>query len=151
MAERAFGTSETRKVKGYFAVNVAGLNTSPFTCLTTASGDSYLPAQAVRTDRAVGVEWFDGFPAFTGFNTVLPPNSPSCAADNWGDTWGVFSASSYHPGGVNVMMGDASIRFISETINSGTLTSAEVTTGQSPYGVWGALGSKGGGETVAVP
>jgi prepilin-type N-terminal cleavage/methylation domain-containing protein/prepilin-type processing-associated H-X9-DG protein len=151
MAERAFGGSDTRKIRGYFANDVGGLNTSPITCLGTASGGTYLPAQSVMTDRAVGVQWFDGAPAFTGFNTVLPPNSPSCAADHWGDAWGVFSSSSFHPGGVNVLMGDASVRFISETINTGTLTAAEVTTGQSPYGVWGALGTKDGGESVTVP
>jgi len=151
MGERAFGTSSTRKTRGYFANNVSGLNTSPVTCLATASGDTYLSTQSVMESRAVGVEWFDGASAFTGFSTVLPPNSPSCAADNWGDSWGVFSASSYHPGGVNVLMGDASVRFISETISTGTLTSAEVTTGVSPYGVWGALGSRNGGESVAAP
>ena len=45
-----------------------------------------------------------------GFTTVLPPNAPTCLTDNWGDSWGVFSASSYHPGGVNVLMGDGSVR-----------------------------------------
>jgi prepilin-type processing-associated H-X9-DG protein len=151
MAERVFGSGDTRNIKGYFACNVAGLNTLPTTCLGTASGKYYLPSQAVRTDRAVGVEWFDGFPAFTGFSTVLPPNSPSCAVDNWGDSWGLFSASSFHPGGVNVLMGDGSVHFVSETIDTGNLTAAEVTSGPSPYGVWGALGSKSGGEAVSVP
>ncbi|MFH1924812.1 MAG: DUF1559 domain-containing protein [Planctomycetota bacterium] len=151
MAERCFGTSNTRSIRGYFARNVAGTNTQPINCLLTASGNFYLPTQSVMTARAVGVEWFDGAAAFTGFNTVLPPNSPSCAVDSWGDSWGVFSASSYHPGGVNVLLGDASVRFVSETIDTNNLGLAEVTSGQSPYGVWGALGSKDGGEAVSVP
>jgi hypothetical protein len=46
-------------------------------------------------------------------------------------------------------MADASTRFIADTIDCGTLTSAEVTSlnGQSPYGVWGALGTRVGRET----
>ncbi len=151
MGERAFGTGRTRSINGYFANNVAGLNSSPIACLATASRGEWVAGQSVQGDRAVGVQWFDGYPAFTGFNTVLPPNSPSCAADNWGDSWGVFSASSHHPGGVGVLMGDAAVRFVVDSISTGDLTAAEVTSGPSPYGVWGALGSKAGGETARLP
>jgi prepilin-type N-terminal cleavage/methylation domain-containing protein/prepilin-type processing-associated H-X9-DG protein len=151
MAERAFGSSNRRSVRGYFANNVGGLNTQPINCLTTASAGLYLPTQSVQTDRAVGVQWFDGYPAFTGFNTVLPPNSPSCAADNWGDNWGVFSASSFHPGGVHVLLADGSVRFINDTIDTGNLAAAPGSGGSSPYGVWGALGTKEGNEPVSLP
>jgi len=151
MGERCYGGGNTVSIKGYFANNVSGINTQPITCLATASGGLYLSASNVMTLRAVGVEWFDGFPAFTGFNTVLPPNSPSCANDNWGDTWGLFSASSFHPGGVNVLFGDGAVHFISDVIDTGNLAAAEVSNGKSPYGVWGALGSKSGDETVAIP
>ncbi|MEW4454006.1 DUF1559 domain-containing protein [Bremerella sp. JC817] len=152
MAERAFGTSgNTRDIRGFFANNVSGLNTSPISCLTTASQGKYNTSQSVQEARAVGVQWFDGFPAFTGVTTVLPPNSPSCANDNWGDQWGLFSASSFHPGGAMVLMIDASVHFIPETIDTGDLTLAEVTSGPSRYGVWGNLGSKSGGETTSLP
>jgi prepilin-type N-terminal cleavage/methylation domain-containing protein len=151
LVERAFGTSANRSTKGYFANNVTGLNTSPVTCLNTASQGLYLTSQSVMTDRPVGVQWFEGYPAFSGVTTVLPPNSPSCAADNWGDTWGVFSASSYHSGGVNVVLGDASVRFVSNSVDCGNTSSAEVTSGPSPYGVWGAMGTKNGGEVVSLP
>jgi prepilin-type N-terminal cleavage/methylation domain-containing protein/prepilin-type processing-associated H-X9-DG protein len=147
MAERAFGSSNTQSTKGYFANNVTGLNTSPVGCLGTASAGQYNSGQSVMTSRPSGVQWFEGYPAFTGVTTVLPPNSPSCAADNWGDTWGVFSASSYHTGGVNVLLGDGSVRFVTDGVGTGSLGSAEVTTGASPYGVWGAAGTMAGGET----
>lgn len=152
MAERGYGQAgETTETRGYFANNVSGLNTSPISCMLTASNGFYLSSTSVQKDRAAGVQWFDGFPAFTGVTTVLPPNSPSCAVDNWGDSWGLFSASSYHPGGVMVLMADASGQFIPDTIDTGNLTLAEVTSGRSPYGVWGALGSKKGSEPVSLP
>ena len=43
-------------------------------------------------------------------------------------------------------MADGSVRFISETINTGSLAASEVTSGKSPYGVWGALGTRDGRE-----
>ncbi|MBA4189290.1 MAG: prepilin-type cleavage/methylation domain-containing protein [Planctomycetaceae bacterium] len=150
MAERAFGSSNNRSTKGYFANNVTGLNTSPIGCLSTAANGQYLASQSVMTDRPVGVQWFEGYPAFTGVTTILPPNSPSCAADNWGDSWGVFSASSYHTGGVNVLLGDGSVRFVTDAVSTGSLSTAEVTTGASPYGVWGAAGTISGGEAVSL-
>ena len=58
--------------------------------------------------------------------------------------------NSFHPGGVNGVMADGSVRFISETIETGTLTSPAPGSGQSPYGVWGAMGSKDGGEAKSL-
>jgi prepilin-type processing-associated H-X9-DG protein len=52
------------------------------------------------------------------------------------------TASSRHPGGVNALMGDGSTRFISQTINS--------VGGTSGYGIWGALGTRSGKESVTL-
>jgi prepilin-type processing-associated H-X9-DG protein len=79
---------------------------------------------------------------------VLPPNAPSCTNSDNDTGYGIWTPTSYHPGGVNVSLADGSVRFISETINAGSSTATEVTTGLSPYGVWGALGSIGGGESL---
>ncbi|MEN6495731.1 MAG: DUF1559 domain-containing protein [Thermoguttaceae bacterium] len=106
-----------------------------------------------------GWEWADAHPYFTAFQTILPPNSPSCSTTSgWaafvGTQFGVFSASSRHPGGANVVLADASVRFISETIEAGSLAATMPTptdSGKSPFGVWGALGTKSGGEAVAIP
>ena len=88
----------------------------------------------------------------------MPPNGPSCG-DDWGDTL-VSSATSYHSGGVNAVMGDGSVRFVSDTIDCGDLSypcplnpaghvSNRPVGGPSPFGVWGALGTINGGETTA--
>jgi prepilin-type processing-associated H-X9-DG protein len=92
---------------------------------------------------------------------MLPPNGPSCG--NTGESWAIITASSYHPGGVNVLMVDGAVVFISETINAGDPTrtvqdmpqfaggNPQDYSGPSPYGVWGALGTAFGGESVQLP
>lgn len=97
-------------------------------------------------------------------STVLPPNSPSCHLGAVPDgmppnfAFGVFPPSSNHTGGVNCGVLDGSVHFISDTINylSGGVSSLDapglnITSGQSPFGVWGALGSLNGGESVSLP
>ena len=64
-----------------------------------------------------------------------------------------MSASSYHSGGVNAVRFDGSVSFISDTINiggAGNATTQLVRDGESPFGVWGALGSKSGGESTTL-
>jgi prepilin-type N-terminal cleavage/methylation domain-containing protein/prepilin-type processing-associated H-X9-DG protein len=146
MAEKA-NAVDALDVRGLAANNVGGTNTNPSLCLAKASQGKYLPSVSVQSSRVLGSLWHSGESPFVGFNTVLPPNSPSCISENWGDGWGVISAGSYHPGGINVLMGDGAVRFIAETIDAGDPTKPETTTGPSPYGVWGALGTMSGGET----
>ncbi len=98
-----------------------------------------------------GRRWPDGRAPQTRFCTVLPPNSPNCnsASPKNDSSWGVYSAQSYHSGGVNALFADGSVHFISESIDTGDLTQPQPSsnsTAPSPYGVWGALGSRNGGE-----
>jgi prepilin-type N-terminal cleavage/methylation domain-containing protein len=100
--------------------------------------------------RRRGTRAFDGAPSFTSFLTILPPNSPSCHHGGGDARDGVMSAASLHTGGVQVLMGDGAVRFISENIDTGNLAGAIPYGGDpSPYGVWGALGSIRGGESVS--
>lgn len=124
--------------------------------------------QTVVTDGGhnLGRRAWDSFVQTTQFYTLLPPNSPSCQSGStdadWIHTW--VSASSNHPGGVNVVFIDASTRFISDSINTAKLDKRVDT--QTPdippkqpvesdtvfsYGVWADIGSIDGRETTSVP
>ena len=104
-----------------------------------------------------GLMFFSGSAANQRFVTILPPNSPSCSYTHDG-SWGVYSASSNHTGGVNCAYLDGSVHFISDTIdytsnNNGVAVGAAHVppTGASHYGVWGAMGSPAGGESKISP
>jgi len=135
-------------VKNATVSNVSSVLTNPGSCYAQAQGTQYLGAQI---KAKFGSIWCDGQAENVAFNTVLPPNAPSCVSDNNGNadsTGGVLSASSYHPGGVNSMFADGSVRFVNQNINCGNTAAPPVTAGKSPYGVWGALGSISGKEST---
>jgi prepilin-type N-terminal cleavage/methylation domain-containing protein/prepilin-type processing-associated H-X9-DG protein len=93
-------------------------------------------------------EWPDGQVHQTGMTTAWPPNKrimrnglPGMALDltgnrekNGGPTFAAINSRSYHPGGVNVLLADGSVRFMKETIAGMT---------------WRALGTVNGGEVVS--
>jgi hypothetical protein len=130
--------------------NVTAVLTNPGICLTLPVNKRYTTG---NVKGRFGAVWSDGQAERVGFNTILPPNGPACVGDGDGNAdsqGGVLPPASYHPGGVMGAMGDASVRFVSETINCGNLSALPVSAGPSPYGVWGAMGSIDGGEAVAT-
>lgn len=146
------GARQIEHVQGQ-AVGIAGVASSPIICRSSAVTDGRFYVAGVRVICPFGRRWTDGQPTIVGFNTVLPPNSPACAEDSsrWRDQVNVvIPPSSRHPGGVNVLLADGSVRFISDTIDTGNLAAPPVATGPSPYGVWGALGSKAGGDVATL-
>lgn len=155
MSERMWGgnagignaNGQDQRVATY--VSISNLNTNPGQCKATASGGRYSTGQV---KARFGALWTDGQAERVGFTTVLGPNAPSCVNDgdvNADSNGGVLSPSSRHAGGVNVVFVDGSVRFIGDGINTGNLAAAEAgstTNVASPYGIWGALGSRAGGE-----
>ncbi len=109
-----------------------------------------------------GTRWPDGAPAFTGMTTQLGPNKGCYVQNAWDGEDGIYEPSSRHTGGVLCLMGDGSVKFISENVDTGNVACngpdspnarSGICTqfsqfGRSPYGVWGALGSANGGETI---
>jgi prepilin-type N-terminal cleavage/methylation domain-containing protein/prepilin-type processing-associated H-X9-DG protein len=146
----AFGlrAANGEDVRNVTVSNVASVLTSPGTCFAQVRGTSVF---TVQIKAKFGSIWSDGQAEINAFNTVLPPNGPSCVNDNNGNadsTGGVLSASSYHPGGVMGVFADGSVRFVNQNINCGNTAVAPPTSGASPYGVWGALGTIAGKEAT---
>jgi prepilin-type N-terminal cleavage/methylation domain-containing protein/prepilin-type processing-associated H-X9-DG protein len=139
-------------------------------CFNKANWKSYNSGVAVINDRS-GTRWGDCYMIYTGFSTIFPPNSPSCARDNsngesdhvqrtapdgtpfnQANNVTLMSASSYHNNGVNAAFLDGTVRFVNNGIDSGTdRTLPCPSSGKSPFGVWGACGSINGEEAVTMP
>jgi prepilin-type N-terminal cleavage/methylation domain-containing protein/prepilin-type processing-associated H-X9-DG protein len=99
-------------------------------CEAAAPGLPQLPG----TVEWSGQRWADGNVFYTRYHHILPPNRPSCnfASDDFTGL-AVVTASSRHPGGVNLATADGSVRFIRDGVDPRT---------------WKALGTTGGNEVV---
>jgi prepilin-type N-terminal cleavage/methylation domain-containing protein len=103
-----------------------------------------------------GGHWAAGEPAINGFNTILPPNSPSAQVAGRPD--GIFSVGSSHSELVMTAFADGSTHAIPSDIDCGDISAAtpssdaDTNETQSPvptsYGVWGAMGTINGDEAV---
>ena len=136
-----------------------GIKQSPARLMQTidpAEDGKYYHEDRPTWQPSRGGHWADGAVFVSGFNTVLPPNGPSSTTPG-SVVGGVFTASGRHPQGINVLMGDGAVRWVSQTIDAGDPTETSVFAGESdssaksPYGVWGALGTRGSKELVDRP
>ena len=122
----------------------------PNLCRTTASGGFYNNGQTYKISS--GVRWTDGIGENIGFTTILAPNSATCSSEATATpngAWFALSANSEHGTGVMVAFADGAVQWISDDISASVVNSGPVNTTTTPstYGIWGAMGSKAGGET----
>jgi prepilin-type N-terminal cleavage/methylation domain-containing protein/prepilin-type processing-associated H-X9-DG protein len=95
-------------------------------------------------------QWFESGVHHNGVTTAWPPNKKTpggpggkyvdvdinCSREKLGrPSFAAVTSRSYHPGGVNALLGDGSVRFVKDSINGFT---------------WRALGSVAGGEVVSA-
>lgn len=91
-----------------------------------------LPTQVANANS--GQTWLEGNMAWTRYNHVLTAGHKSCAN---GLTWNgvAMTAGSRHSAGVNLLLGDGSVRFISQAVDPA---------------IWRSLGSISGGEVISA-
>lgn len=115
------------------------------------------PPTLAADDQGRGFRWASSSGVYGAFNTVLPPNRELCFGGPTADSHGMAPASSRHQGGVHVLMGDGAVRFITDSVEAGDIHHGNVWLGgvdesapgsPSPYGLWGALGTRASRETI---
>jgi prepilin-type processing-associated H-X9-DG protein len=96
------------------------------------------PMTAPPLTTKQGYSWVMGEMCCTTYNHVAPPNARTCAGIPFPGTMANMAMqvppSSYHTGGVNVVMCDASVHFITNEINLAT---------------WRGMGTRNGNEVVS--
>jgi prepilin-type processing-associated H-X9-DG protein len=120
--------------------------------------------ELLAANQGRGFRWANGHFPYTVCNTVLPPNAELCMAGGESG-WGVVPPSSRHQGGAHVLMADGAVRFVTDSIEAGSPFSSTVWDFEiaghpnyagiapppgspSPYGLWGALGTRASKEVI---
>lgn len=152
------GTSSDRLANSHYAMTneVAILNRPSEVSRFIAKGEpEEYAATTPLAQMGRGQNWADGAAGVSLVSTILAPNSPSFAVGGEIAVDGVYSAGSFHNGGVQVAFADGHIDFIDEEIDAGNSSAPTPTIEQmaqpgfaSPYGVWGALGTASGAEVI---
>ncbi|MCA9052325.1 MAG: DUF1559 domain-containing protein [Planctomycetaceae bacterium] len=150
-AEMVIGSADPRDIRGGVALGV-NVNT-PQACWDRLAERGRRLTGIVRKPEAYpGGRAWDGLAYYAFMSTAVSPNGPICQSGPLDDRWGHLTASSRHSGGMQVALGDGRVTFISENVDAGDRTAAapdgKDQSVKSPYGVWGALGSRAGSERV---
>jgi prepilin-type processing-associated H-X9-DG protein len=146
MADVTDGSSQTaflsEKIRGQGTPNP---RTDGFVITNETSFDAtYIACQSIVLATAPpvtshqGWSWVMGEMCCTTYNHVAPPNTNTCGGLGFLDSMANMSMqvppSSYHPGGVNVLMGDGAVHFIRDGISLPT---------------WRGLATRNGGEVIS--
>ena len=144
--------------------NANAVHDNPSWCQDTAKIDANRPnfwaaGLGVTEDRySRGGSWAHGWHGITAVFTVLPPNRELCGYEG-AEHSGIYSTSSLHQGGTHVLMGDGAVKFITDSIEAGNSRQGMVRPGgtgptapgaNSPYGLWGSLGTRDSKETLSA-
>ncbi|WP_145167781.1 DUF1559 domain-containing protein [Rubripirellula lacrimiformis] len=124
-----------------------------FWCGPSSTGCTVPSNLESSTSHSRGMRWAAALRSgISNVYTVRPPNSELCIGQ-WADNPGAFAPSSFHQGGVHVLMTDGAVKFITDSIEAGN-QNAPIITGdnnpgaKSPYGLWGALGTRASKEII---
>jgi len=102
--------------------------------LLCAATDPRSPSATLGDGRVPGLYWWLGNSTHGRYNHVMPPNTWSCVNGSGNNSSGAYPPSSRHPGVVNVLFLDGTVRAVKSGVS---------------LPVWWALGSKDGGEVVS--
>ncbi|QDV88381.1 DUF1559 domain-containing protein [Planctomycetes bacterium TBK1r] len=111
-----------------------------------------------------GFRWAAHAGVYSSICTILPPNR-ELVMSNGITSGGTLAPGSRHQGGAHILMGDGSVIFITDSIEAGNSHSPTVYTNvggtssaainpkvvpgcQSPFGLWGSLGTRDGKEVI---
>jgi prepilin-type N-terminal cleavage/methylation domain-containing protein/prepilin-type processing-associated H-X9-DG protein len=143
-------------------VSLPSIRDNPSVCLPLIDPERprfWNPLYHMQSRRlfARGYRWADQGALFTGCTTILPPNREICGPYNTLGTTLIATMSSQHPGGAHVLMGDGAVKFVTDSIEAGNSnagsvwlngTGAQAPGSASPYGLWGALGTRASKEVI---
>ena len=139
----ASGNSGSAK-RVYFPTGYSDQSGTVASVMAAISTCKNLPPTTAAYGGARG-DWWYAYPNYINYNVynhMATPNSRSCSTsgapswDTWGlDVFGMAPPNSNHPGGVNMLLCDGSVRFTKDTIGLPT---------------WWAIGTKAGGEVISA-
>ncbi len=119
------------------ATGTASPQTDYNNCIATGGLNPAKVLAATAGDWPNGAAWWWGRSGQTRYNHVMTPNTYNCSfgGDNGDSDDDALTASSRHPGSVNLLMMDGSVRSIKDSINRTT---------------WWAVSTMAGGEVVSA-
>ena len=146
LAEVTDGTSNTM----YFA-ETARFKNDPDQVFNTWSRTLYFGSALSGVTRMMGFATTGPKP---NANLLVPQPAGQWPPSSWltsglAINFGQLGFRSQHPGGINALFGDGSVRFIKETIDLGNLH-LNPAAGQGRLGVYRALSTRAGGETISA-